>query len=462
TRPPVDGARLRAALVDLARGVTALHASGVVHRDIKPPNILVETKTGRVVLLDFGLAQSTGRAGESDIRVVGTADYMAPEQASGRKVGPGADWYSVGVVLYEALTGGVPFSGAPLEVLLQKQGRDPMPPRALAPETPADLDTLCVGLLRKDPRERFGAKELYERLLRGGAATELTPRSAAREAHFVGRRAELAALEAAWERTRAGAPVTVHVRGESGVGKSALVRHFVEKLRAANSSSAGDVVVLQGRCYERESVPYKALDGVVDALARWLARLPKVEAAMMLPARAGLLAEVFPVLRRVEAVASAPRPASDADPQQLRRQLFTALRELLGRVASKRALVVVIDDLQWADLDSLALLEAITRPPDAPAMLLLATARAGEDAPASRPSLMAAEARQVHLSRLPPDEARALAAELLSTTTGDGSALADLSAEAIAEEAGGHPLFIDELVRHARMASADRGAPLHL
>ncbi|HEX9104127.1 MAG TPA: serine/threonine-protein kinase, partial [Polyangia bacterium] len=139
-RPPVDVARLRAALVDLARGVSALHAVGVVHRDIKPSNILVEQKTGRVVLLDFGLAQSaTYRPGESDIRVVGTADYMAPEQASGRKVGPEADWYSVGVVLYEALTGGVPFSGAPLEVLLQKQGRDPMPPRALAPEAPADL-----------------------------------------------------------------------------------------------------------------------------------------------------------------------------------------------------------------------------------------------------------------------------------------------------------------------------------
>jgi eukaryotic-like serine/threonine-protein kinase len=457
TRPPVDGARLRAALVDLARGVSALHASGVVHRDIKPSNILVETKTGRVVLLDFGLAQSQGRPGESDIRVVGTADYMAPEQASGRKVGPEADWYSVGVVLYEALTGGVPFAGAPLEVLLQKQGRDPMPPRALAPEVPADLDALCVGLLRKDARERFGAKELYERLLRGSAASELTS-TAPREAHFVGRRAELAALEAAWERTRAGAPVTVHVRGESGVGKSALVRHFVEKLRAPGS----DVVVLQGRCYERESVPYKALDGVVDALARWLARLPKVEAAMMLPARAGLLAEVFPVLRRVEAVASAPRPASDADPQQLRRQLFTALRELLARVASKRALVVVIDDLQWADLDSLALLEAITRPPEAPAMLLLATARAGEDAPASRPSLLAAEAREVHLSRLPPDEARTLAAELLSSTVAGGSPLADLSADVIAEEAGGHPLFIDELVRHALAARADRGAPLHL
>src|SRR5262249_2210379 len=154
-------------------------------------------------------------------------------------------------------------------------------------------------------------KDIYERLLRATEAAELAS-AAPREARFVGRRVELAALDAAWERVRGGAPVTVHVRGESGVGKSARVRHFVQNLRTAQP----DGVVLQGRCYERESVPYKALDGVVDSLARWLARLPKVDAAMMLPARAGLLAEVFPVLRRVEAVASAPRPPADGDPQQ--------------------------------------------------------------------------------------------------------------------------------------------------
>jgi eukaryotic-like serine/threonine-protein kinase len=457
TRAPLDGARLRTALVDLGRGVSALHAAGVVHRDIKPSNILVEP-SGRVVLLDFGLAATTtsARPGDSDIRVVGTADYMAPEQASGKKVGAEADWYSVGVVLYEALTGAVPFAGAPLEVLIQKQRRDPMPPRALVPETSADLDELCVGLLRKDPRERFGARELYERLSRG-AVPELT--TTPREARFVGRKNELLALESAFERTRGGIPVMMHVRGESGVGKSALVRHFVDGLRA----SAPEAVVLSGRCYERESVPYKACDGVVDALARWLAKLPKVEAASFLPARAGLLAQVFPVLRRVEAVARAPRPTTDADPQQLRRQLFAALRELLARVAARRPLVIVIDDLQWADLDSLALLDAITRPPEAPPMLILATVRAGDDAPTPRSTLLTAEAREVHVARLPPDEARALAAELLTSTGLGGTPTAALSAEAIAEEAGGHPLFIDELVRHAVLAArSDGSAPLHL
>jgi hypothetical protein len=373
---PLDVARLRTALLSLGHGVTALHAAGVVHRDIKPSNILVEPN-GRAVLLDFGLATSAARPDQSDVRVVGTADYMAPEQASAKKVGPEADWYSVGVILYEALTGGVPFSGAPLEVLLQKQAHEPPPPRSLAPEVPAELDALCTGLLRKDPRQRFGARELYERLARGdGTAPDLRQR--ARERPFVGRRDELAALEAAFERVRAGAATTLHVCGESGVGKSALVRHFVRRLRAA----VPEAVVLHGRCYERESVPYKAVDGVVDALARWLSKLPKRESAALLPQRAGLLAEVFPVLRRVEAMAQAPRPSHDVDPQQLRQRLFGSLRELLTQLGQTRPLVLVVDDLQWADADSLALLEAVTRAPDAPPMLLLATVRA-EDATGS-------------------------------------------------------------------------------
>jgi serine/threonine protein kinase len=458
-RPPLDVARLRAALLSLGRAVSALHAAGVVHRDIKPTNVLVDGN-GRVVLLDFGLATSGARPGESDVRVVGTADYMAPEQASGRKVGPEADWYSVGVVLYEALTGGVPFAGAPLEVLLQKQGREPLPPRALAQETPPDLDALCVGLLRRDPRERYGAKKLIERLGRD-VPVELHAPAAPREAHFVGRSAELAALEAAYERARAGNGVTVHIRGESGVGKSALARQFVTRLRAVEPQ----LLVLQGRCYERESVPYKAVDGVIDALSRLLNKLPKSEVEVLIPARAGLLAEAFPVLRRVEAVAQAPRPNEAVDPMLLRRRLFTALRELLNNLAARAPLVIVIDDLQWADADSLALLDALTRPPAAPPFLLLATVRmGGDDAPAQRASpLLAPEARVVNLARLSPTEARTLAVELLHDAgdplTGEGS---ERTAQAIAEEARGHPLFIDELVRHAVAAREVHSAPMHV
>src|SRR5262249_35029400 len=125
-----DESRLRATLGQLADGLGALHRAGKVHRDIKPSNVRV-TRDGRVVLLDLGLvtdAAIEGGARTSSDQVVGTATYMAPEQAQSKPVTAAADWYAVGVVLYEALTGELPFSGSPLEVLMRKQSELPKPP----------------------------------------------------------------------------------------------------------------------------------------------------------------------------------------------------------------------------------------------------------------------------------------------------------------------------------------------
>ena len=142
--------------------------------------------------------------------------------------------------------------------------------------------------------------------------------------------------------------------------------------------------MLSGRCYERESVPYKAFDGVVDALARFLAKLPDVEARAFMPTRPAALAQVFPVLRRVGAIVAQLRDAQlAAGPVRAASRAFAALREMLARIADRRPLVVVIDDAQWADDDSLALLAEVLREPEAPRMLLVATVR-GEAAAFAR------------------------------------------------------------------------------
>jgi serine/threonine protein kinase len=473
-QPRYDEARLRSAFIQLARGLEALHAAGKVHRDIKPSNVLV-TPGGRVVILDFGLVMDVEQQDHITQvdHIVGTADYMAPEQASAANLGPEVDWYSMGVVLFQALTGRLPFLGSRLDVLMDKQAHDAAPPSAILPSIPDDLDALCHALLRRLPADRPSGAEVVHRLAPGGSpatqrADEVPPvetASAARQQTatlFVGRAAEQVELLRAFDRTRMGAAVTVCLCGESGVGKTALARRLAERLVAERGA-----VLLAGRCYERESVPYKAIDGVVDALGRYMMGLAKSEANALLPLRAALLPQIFPVLRRVDAIANAPLPLTElADPQELRGQVFAALRELLIRLTDRRPLVVLIDDLQWTDSDSLALLRELLRPPDPPALLLLATLRIATEMVAmpvatlhgpgaradSRPdrtvfdavAALPGEVRRLEVGRLPDRDARALAAALV----GDGAGAA-VDAEAIAGEAKGHPLFIDELVRHA-------------
>ncbi|HEY3356626.1 MAG TPA: AAA family ATPase, partial [Polyangia bacterium] len=441
--------RLRGALRQLAQGLASLHAGRKVHRDIKPSNVRV-TLDGRVVVLDFGLVTGIAAAPEGRVRLVGTIDYMAPEQAARKPVGPPADWYAVGVMLYQALTGQLPFDGTAAEVVVLKQESEPLPPRVLAPGVPHDLDALCCELLLRDPDLRPTGAAILERLGaaagEAGAAAAPDPLPATR---FVGREEELHLLRHAFTEARWGG-VAVLVEGDAGVGKTALARRFAD-----DAAAGSDALVLWGRCSEHESMPYRGVDGVVDALSRHLARLPDDEAAALVPPQAGLLGQVFPVLRRVRALAAAPVGAEPRDPQEQRVQLFAGVRALLARLAERRRVVLVIDDLQWADADSRALLAELLRPPDQPPVLLLGTVRVAEtgagegDAPAPVP-LGAAETRRLRLGRLSRGEAHALAEALLAVAP----AAARPSAAAIADEADGHPLFVHELVRHSTLPGA--------
>jgi hypothetical protein len=360
-------------------------------------------------------------------------------------------------MLYEALTGRPPFRGAPFEVLRAKQDLEPPDPAGLVPGIPDDLRTLCAELLRRESRQRPSGDDILRRLGAGPAESTSAPAAgmtATAEAPLIGRARHLAALEAAFLACRQGRALRLYVHGRSGVGKTALVQRFLDGL-----TQRGAAVVLPGRCYEQESVPYKALDSLVDSLSRYLETLPLLEAQALLPRDIGALARVFPVLRRLEAVASAPgRGGAVSDPHEMRRRGLAALRELLGRLADRRPLVLFIDDLQWGDLDSAALLLDLLRPPDPPPLLFLGCYRS-EDA-AGNPCLhVLLEARapgegELAVEPLAPPERRELALALLAS---HGPA-AQAHADAIARESGGNPFFIHELVHYLGAGAAQAGA----
>jgi hypothetical protein len=320
---------------------------------------------------------------------------------------------------------------------------------------PPDLDALCLDLLRRRPEERPSGQEILQRLsgLSGEMAKPGNIKTAdVRTMPLVGREKHFAALREAFQKTREGRAAIVFVKGRSGMGKSMLTRRFLDEIHQSKLNA----IILSGRCFEQESVPYKALDSLTDALSQYLKRLPRAEAESLLPEDIQALARVFPVLQQVQAVAGAAQKVLEIpDSQELRRRAFAAFRELLNRLAKKAPLVLAIDDLQWGDVDSAILLGEILSPPDEPPLLLIGSIRS-EEAELSPLLKILNETTedwptppsQLAVEELSADEATGLALMLL----GDESETAKTRAQLIAKESGGSPFFIDEFVRYAQSA----------
>jgi serine/threonine protein kinase len=445
---------LRSCLAQLVEGLHVIHEAGIVHCDVKPSNVLV-TRDGRVVLLDFGLVSeriveregvAALDASVSSLAVIGTPAYMAPEQARSSTVTPAADFYSVGVMLYQALTGELPFRGSHLEVIDAKQ-RGAMPTFGDDQRIPPDLADLTLALLQPEPSDRPSAQSVLTSLNQtAGSTVSITVPTIPTQTLF-GRDSHLAQLHDAALAASRGETVVALVSGPSGMGKTALLRRF---LHDEQREDVG-LLTLSGRCYERESMPYKAIDPLIDALAQHLKKLRDIEVARLLPRDAGILAHLFPVLLGVPEVRRAPAPALDTlDTQTMRQRAAGALRDLLFGLAVRAPLVMVIDDAQWGDADSGSILQEVLRAPDSPAMLLIAAFRAddADQGPLlqtlqkSFDAGLAARVVRVDVGPLSLDDATSLAARL--TAGQDGARHSE-----IARESRGNAFFIHELAQHA-------------
>ena len=440
-RARLDPSRLRAALRQLVTGVSYLHDAGTIHRDLKPANVVV-TGTGRVVILDFGLAAKPfGPAGSDSgyARHVGTPAYTPPEGTPQDRAAPAEDWYAVGVMLFEALTGRRPFDGGAQHVLRAKRAHDAPHPSEFAQDLPPDLTALCVGLLRRNPAERYGRSRVASELGTDPHAPTMVAQGVARGDRFVGRERELAVLMRAYHASAQCEAHGVLIHGDSGVGKSALLDHFVQALPRS-------ALVLHSRCHERELIPYKAFDGAIEHLRRELAEQDEAVRGRLLPRDMAALTTAFPVLRGLADDRDVPHEAKP-DAQTLRARAREALKELLRRLARERPIVMVVDDAHWSDADSVRLQAHLTGPPDPPGLLFIAAYRDGlssriesddhsTDAPRTPPGTTV-----LRLQPLIEDDASKLARHLLQSEFGD-----DELARRIATESGGSPLLVEELV----------------
>ncbi len=508
-----------------------IHGAGIVHRDLKPANVFVRGD-GSPVLVDFGLASSfQGAVGREKLEIsgelMGTAPYMAPEQVRAEPVDARADLYALGCMLYEALTGQVPFSSTvPGEIAKMHLYQRPTLPSELARDVPPALERLVLKLLEKSSSDRIGhaddvAEILFDvaeqtaaraRAVRPGAggATELDGHADAdanadagatengaslRATHagylyrpeLVGRDEAMAALEDATADAAGGAGSLILIVGESGVGKTFLAaeagrRAHIHGLRVvagdalaisptdgsgeseASAADAADAATLAGPAMR--GPPFHLFRPLLQTVAD-LCRESTDDDVFdrLLGERAAILAPYEPALAILRGEDRRPRPP-ELSGEATRRRAVEALMDVIAAWARERPLCLIIDDLQWADDLSMALLAALPVGWLADrAILVIATCRAEEMTDEVRALAARPDVRQLRLSMLGEGAVTSLVAGMLGMKEAPPALVGFL-----ARQTEGNPFFIAEYLRaavgenllfrergHWRVALADTG-----
>ena len=363
---PRDFKRVVSIASQICEALEHAHSNSIVHRDLKPDNVLLSGsgEQSNVKLADLGLALPADAARISRAGlIVGTASYMAPEQALGQAVDGRTDLYALGVLLYELTTGRVPFTGDdPLTVVSQHVHAPVVPPRVLRTDLPRRLEALILRLLAKDPNQRFSsASETRAALIESltepddydeaGPASTIAILDALARGRLVGRANELAEARELWQRAREGRGHAVLLSGEPGAGKTRLAREIT--IQAAVDGA----LVLAGGCYEYEATtPYLPF---VEAFRRWV-REEKDDGKLrdLLGDNALQISKLAPKIEtRLGPFPGRPQLA----PHEERLLFFDAVAQVFANIAQRQALLFYADDLHWADRGTLWLLGHLLR-----------------------------------------------------------------------------------------------------
>jgi len=333
----------------LAEAIAFLHAHGVVHRDVKPSNVMI-TPEGRVVLLDFGLAIDAKSELPFDSEwIVGTPGYMSPEQIAKAKPAAASDWYSFGVMLYQALTGQLLFPGANAGEIMEQQLRStPLSVCEVLPGLPEDLCSLADRCIARDVALRPGEGEILEVLGSSLPRARGEVRAHRRQVELIGRGREVRTLVRHINAIASEGSGMVLLHGSPGVGKTVLADRVLDEIRSTTGA-----LILGGRCRGWESLPFNAIDTLVDSLAR-ITRTDVPPAIEELMSRSVAMTRLFPTLAFPAVIASSDEETVvlPATPEQAMSRAASELRQLIDALAGGRPVLLFLDDAQWGDYQS--------------------------------------------------------------------------------------------------------------
>jgi len=446
----------------VCRGLEFAHARGIVHRDLKPGNVWLtaaltpgpspdaeRAETPVAKIGDFGLAVAIDRTRLTQAgMMVGTVSYMPPEQAMGGEVTAQSDLYSLGAMLYELVTGRPPFLGEDhVAVIGQHLNTPPVAPSWHRPDCPRPLEALILRLLAKDPRERppsaadvrhaLGAIDLSAS--KDGAVAQLAEANALDSLAggvFVGRQREMGELKAALEDVLSGRGRLVMLVGEPGIGKTRTAQEL------ATYAGLRGAQVLWGRCYDSAGVP--PYWPWVQAIRSYVREAEAERLRSELGSGAADIAEIAAEVReRIPDL----KPLPALEPEQARFRLFDSVASFLKAAGGHQPLVLVLDDLHWADRPSLLMLEFVARELGGARLLLIGSYR---DVDVSRQHPLALSLGELTRERL--------FQRLLLRGLGmeDVAKFIELTAglnppaglvEAVHTQTEGNPLFVTEVVR---------------
>jgi PAS domain S-box-containing protein len=456
--------------ISLADTLGRLHQLGIIHKDIKPGNILINPTTGAVKLADFGIAARLPRenqAGASPPLLEGTLAYISPEQTGRMNRAPDyrSDLYSLGVTLYELLTGQVPFPMTdPAELVHAHIAKSPLPPIMLFPDIPPVLSAIVLKLLAKTAEARYqsayGLKADLETCLAAwqteGTIADFIPGRHDRSDSFqipqklYGREAELATLADMFAQVHRGTTALLLVSGSAGAGKSTLVQEIQKPVL-----QTGGYVIAGKFDQMQRTLPYSAIIRALQALVRHLLTESEAQLARWrdrLLAALGTSGQVITdVVPEVELIIGPQPPVAELPPAEAQHR-FTFVFQNFIRVFAQidHPLVLFLDDLHWADAASLKLIEQLLADRETHALLLIGAYRDNE-LTATHPLTATLAAirvpgvlvEQIHLTALDQAGVTHLIADTLGTPP---EAVAPLAA-LVYGKTGGNPFFLKTFLR---------------